>query len=912
MINPAIYYLSGLKSSTIAKPTVTITAVSNSPGTGVYNTKFTGNVDSGTGITESGFCWYTLPNPNIGNFIQLTSPVVTSGLMELDITSNIEESTTYYVRAYAINAGGIGYSATEIWFTSLPSEIQIGEQVWQTKNTDISKYRDGTDIYHHRGTNASWGDLTYGAWCYYGETATVTPDHSIGEIYGKLYNWYAVMGIENTESVPPTPEQIAARKVFAPEGYHVPNKTELDTLAAAAGGFSLGGDALKEAGNAHFATLNTTATNSTGFTFLPGGQRGDGAPGNGQFVFLYYNGGIWSSTLFNTTNAYRYLVQNDTKTFERNNNVYHLGRSVRLMKDAPLPEVTIASAESNADGSIAVFKGTIVSGLGISVSGFCYAISPEIPTTLSNKTTNGGTVIGPISSTVIGLLYNTTYNVVSYATNSTGTSYSSVIPFLTNKEIIDLGELVIGSQIWATKNLNTTTYLGTSLTIPTAYYRDYNNDPVNSVTHGKLYRSPGVAKDPNIAPQGWRVPTNTDFTKLTTELLGQPVAGAALKDTAFWISNVGATNSTEWTGRGGGSSNGVTFTNFNIRGNYWTSSSNLYGNIYYYLSNSNTTFTPFYSSSSGSLLSIRLMKSVINLYNNPVNYDILVFTVINITPEELDIIPIYETGVCWSTSPNPTIANDHYPLPTDTYPIAPYPATTPYTTYFSGLTAGVDYYFRSYQTEASTGTYTGKTYYGFNNFFTAKANTITGVVIGSQIWQSSNAYHTKYANGVDIPLFTGSNAQWVALTTGAYCYPNNDINLVASRGLLYNWYAVNDSRGFAPTGWRVASSSDFTTLSTYLLGTAYAGFKMKESGKTNWTSTVDDVMSSNSSGFTARPGGYRTTGAPTGSASTNWIWTSNSFSTANAFYCSLVISGNALITTNAQKYIGMSVRLIKI
>jgi len=915
MINPAIYYLSGLASNNIAKPTVSITVVSNSPSTtpGVYNTKFTGNVDSGTGITESGFCWYTLPNPTRSNFIQATSPVVTSGLIELDITSNIELSTTYYVRAYAINEGGIGYSPTEIWFTSLPSEIQIGQQVWQTKNVDILKYRDGTDIYHHRGTNASWAALTYGAWCYYGETATITPDHSIGEIYGKLYNWYAVMGIANTESIPPTPEQIAARKVFAPEGYHVPSRTELDTLVTFAGGANIGGSAVKEDGNTHFATLNTDATNSTGFTFLPGGKRGADTVGNGVYIGLYYDGGIWSSTTPNTTTANRYLVQNDTATFDRNSNIYIVGRSVRLIKNEDPPGATITEIiPSLSDSSIANFKGTI-SGLGILVSGFCWNKTGN-PTTADDKTTNGGTVVGNISSTVVGLAPLQIYYVKAYATNATATTYSSELSFTTAAVIIDLGEILIGSQIWATKNLNTTTYLGSGLSITTAYYKDYNNDLVNSVTHGKLYRV-SVARNTNTPPLGWRVPSDNDFLWLQTELLGKTVAGAALKDVGFWISNVGATNSSGWTGRGGGlSGDGITFSNFNIKGSYWTTTIK-YGSyyIYYELTNSNTIFTLNSNQSPGLMLSIRLLKNSINLYNNPVLYSIgpKVSTVIEITPKEESIIPIYETGVCWSTSPDPTIANDHYPRPTNDYPIAPYPATTKINTLLDGLTADVDYYFRSYQTEYTSDPDTRKTYYGFNNFFTAKADTITGVIIENQIWQSSNAYHTKYKNGDTIPEFTGSsNAGWAALTTGHWCWPNGFSD--GSRGKLYNWHAVNDSRGFAPDGWRVASSNDFAILSNYLGGATYAGFKMKESGKTTWSSTVDDISSSNSSGFTARPGGYRSSNNYSGVASINWIWTSNSFSTPNAVYCSLGINVNTLTTSNLVKSTGMSVRLIKI
>ena len=134
------------------------------------------------------------------------------------------------------------------------------------------------------------------------------------------------------------------------------------------------------------------------------------------------------------------------------------------------------------------------------------------------------------------------------------------------------------------------------------------------------------------------------------------------------------------------------------------------------------------------------------------------------------------------------------------------------------------------------------------------------ITIGTQTWMAENLRTKIYRNGDSIPNVTDT-AQWVDLTTGAYCYYNNtkDIDSIATFGGLYNWYAVSDSRGLAPKGWHVPTDADWTTLVTYLgngnltLGNSIAGNKMKEAGGKHWSPSEED----NSSGFTALPGGWR-------------------------------------------------------
>ena len=97
--------------------------------------------------------------------------------------------------------------------------------------------------------------------------------------------------------------------------------------------------------------------------------------------------------------------------------------------------------------------------------------------------------------------------------------------------------------------------------------------------------------------------------------------------------------------------------------------------------------------------------------------------------------------------------------------------------------------------------------------------------------------------------------QWLTITTGAWCYYNNDPANADTYGLLYNWYAVNDPRHLAPWGWHIPSAAEWAILSTCLGGNTVAGGKMKETGTIHWQ--TPNVNATNSSGFSGLPSGFR-------------------------------------------------------
>jgi uncharacterized protein (TIGR02145 family) len=145
-------------------------------------------------------------------------------------------------------------------------------------------------------------------------------------------------------------------------------------------------------------------------------------------------------------------------------------------------------------------------------------------------------------------------------------------------------------------------------------------------------------------------------------------------------------------------------------------------------------------------------------------------------------------------------------------------------------------------------------------------NFYPSIIINGQEWIQKNLAVSKYRNGDPVP--TGlSDATWSSTTSGAYAIYNNDAANNTTYGKLYNWYAVNDSRGLCPSGWHVPSDAEWTTLINYLDPNAdggnngnIAGGKMKstgtiENGDGLWNSPNEQAT--NESGFTALPGGYR-------------------------------------------------------
>jgi uncharacterized protein (TIGR02145 family) len=204
-------------------------------------------------------------------------------------------------------------------------------------------------------------------------------------------------------------------------------------------------------------------------------------------------------------------------------------------------------------------------------------------------------------------------------------------------------------------------------------------------------------------------------------------------------------------------------------------------------------------------------------------------------------------GVCWGINQTPTIADNKTANGT---------GTGSFTSVITGLTANTTYYERAFATNSA-----GTAYGSVVSFTTPgtltdiDGNVYNTVVIGTQVWMAENLKTTRYRNGDPIRYISDSTQWNIYLATGAYCTYRNDNSYANIYGHLYNWYAVNNNRKIAPSGWHIPSNDEWTTLTTFLGGFLVAGGKLKEAGTTHWASP--NTGATNETGFTALPGGYR-------------------------------------------------------
>jgi uncharacterized protein (TIGR02145 family) len=270
-----------------------------------------------------------------------------------------------------------------------------------------------------------------------------------------------------------------------------------------------------------------------------------------------------------------------------------------IFSDLTETDVVLPTITTNTIYSITSFWATvgcsITSDGGDSIisRGVCWSTNTDPTVDLETKTVDElGT--GNFSSSLTSLQPSTTYYVRAYATNSKGTSYGSTKSFTTlssSGTVTDIDgnvyqTVTIGTQVWMAENLRTTKYRDGTLIpnvtdanqwvgLTTGAYCDYNNVVSNSTKYGRLYNWYTASDTSNIAPIGWHVPTDAEWTTLITFLGGYYVAGEKLKETgtAHWQGNdIGTTNESGFSALPGGNrEDSGPFSEVGYMGAYWNS-----------------------------------------------------------------------------------------------------------------------------------------------------------------------------------------------------------------------------------------------------------------------------------------------------------------------------------------------------
>jgi uncharacterized protein (TIGR02145 family) len=164
-------------------------------------------------------------------------------------------------------------SATDV-DGNIYATVVIGNQEWMASNLKATRYRDGTPIalMEDAGT---WASTRTGSYSWYDN------DIANKDVYGALYNWYVIQYLQvfgNIDDICPT-------------NFYLPSRGVFEGLADALGGSMVASGALKEAGTSHWDSPNTGATNQSGFTALPAGNRDS----SGSFVAKGQSGSWWTS-----------------------------------------------------------------------------------------------------------------------------------------------------------------------------------------------------------------------------------------------------------------------------------------------------------------------------------------------------------------------------------------------------------------------------------------------------------------------------------------------------------------------------------------------------------------------------------------------------------------------------------------
>jgi len=199
-------------------------------------------------------------------------------------------------------------------------------------------------------------------------------------------------------------------------------------------------------------------------------------------------------------------------------------------------------------------------------------------------------------------------------------------------------------------------------------------------------------------------------------------------------------------------------------------------------------------------------------------------------------------------------------------------------------------------------------------------NYYSTVKIGTQVWMAENLNTTKYLNGDDIVYLSDGN-DWKYAYSGAMCNNYNNVDYGSRYGKLYNWYAVNDSRKLAPTGWHVATHDEWTALKVHVdtHWGAFANVAKALAADTDWKNSLvegavgNNLYGNNYTGFTALPGGDRggTNGTFFNILEGAFWWTSSEYNISNAWYWYFDNNALYIVWDNSRKQFGLSVRCVK-
>jgi uncharacterized protein (TIGR02145 family) len=895
-------------------PTLTTSSVTNVTVTSATS----GGViskDGGAAVTARGVCWSTSSTPVISG--SHTSDDKGTGSFTSSLAS-LTPNTLYHVRAYATNSVGTAYG-NEVTFTTTPIVVATLTTTAITSITLTSAVSGGNISSDGNGTvtarGVCWATTT-------GPTSTnsITTDSTgtgaftsnlSGLLPGTIY--YVRAYATNSAGTAYGNEVSFTTSSIVVPTLTTTAATAITLTTATAGGniTADGGGAVTARGTCWATTANPTITNS----------KTTNGTGTGVFTSSL------TALLPNTTYHIRAYATNSVGTA--------YGNDLSFITSSIIVPTVTTTAATLVTLTTAVTGGNVTADGGgtVTAKGVCWATATA-PTIAGSKTTDG-TGTGVFTSNLSVLLPGTTYYVRAYATNSAGTAYGNEISFTTTSIAVATLTTTAATaitQTTATAGGNITADGGGAVTVRGTCWATTINPSItdSKTTDGTgtgIFTSSLTGLLPGTIYHIRAYATNSAGTAYGTDLTftTNPIVIPTI------TTNTAVTSITQTTAASGGNVTADGGGTVSAKGVCWAITANPS------ITNSKTsdgTGTGSFTSNLSPLLPgttyhIRAYatNSAGTAYGTDVSFTTNPIVIPTITTAAITSITqttavsggnvsadggvtVSAKGVCWATTPNPAITNSKTTDGT---------GTGGFTSSLTPLLSGTTYYVRAYATN-SVGTA-----YGNQLIFTTAGtltdndgNTYNTVKIGDQWWMAENLKTRKLNDNTAIPNVT-DNTAWTLLTTPALCWINNDeATYKPIYGTMYNWLAVNTGN-LCPTGWHVPSDAEYKTMELYL-GLAPAdidlwGWRGTDQGSQlkNTTGWAAGQNGTNTSGFSALPGGYRyaATGVFNDVGNLSYWWTSTADGTTAAWYRRLDGNNTGVYHASTSMLGGKYVRCIK-
>jgi uncharacterized protein (TIGR02145 family) len=581
------------------------------------------------------------------------------------------------------------------------------------------------------------------------------------------------------------------------------------------------------------------------------------ADGSGTGTYTSNLTGLVPGTAYHV----RAYATNSVGTSYGNDLTFTSASTTATITTATIGDVTRTSASSG--GNI-----TTDGGSPITARGVCWSTSPSPLATGAHSSDGSGT--GSFTSPMTGLSPNTQYYVRAYATNSAGTAYGNELPFTTDP--LALATLTTTSpnpvaSTTAVSGGNITSDGGASITARGVCWSLTLNPTISGSKSSDgngtgTFTSNLTGLQPGTLYHIRAYATNNVGTAYGNDLTFTTTAVAPSVTTAI-ISGITQTSATS--GGNVTASGGATVT---ARGVCWKTSANPV------VTDSHTSDGSGTGSFTSSLTGLTAeteyhvrayaTNSMGTSYGNEVVFTAQQINLATLTTAVISSVTtnsaasggnitsdgggsVTGRGICWSTSQNPVITDQHTSNGS---------GTGSFTSSMTGLSNETQYFVRAYATN-SAGTAYGNQISFSSSTTDVEGNIYKTVVIGNQMWMSENLRTTTYNDHGSIPNVT-DNGAWTTLTTPAYSWYGNDIANKPINGAIYNWYTI-ETGNLCPTGWHVPSDNEFKTLETYL------GMASDQLDLWDWRGTNEGTKlkttsgwdGTNTSGFTGLPSGYR-------------------------------------------------------